>query len=126
MSPHYRGGYGLSEPRTYRIGEVAEQLNLKTHVLRFWEDEFPQIAPPRTGKGQRLYTENHIAQIRRIQHLLHEQGLTIAGAKRVLADEDQSGLETCDTPLADGYAFRDMLVNELLEIRKILTSPGAK
>ena len=43
--------------KTYRIGEAAELLNLKTHVLRFWETEFPQLDPLRTDKGQRLYTE---------------------------------------------------------------------
>lgn len=66
-----------SEEKTYRIGEVAEMLNLKTHVLRFWETEFPQLAPLRTGKGQRLYTEDHIGLLRRIQQLLHEQGMTL-------------------------------------------------
>ena len=70
---------------TYRIGEVAELLDLKTHVLRFWETEFPQLAPLRTGKGQRLYTEENVALLRRIQQLLHEQGMTIEGARRVLA-----------------------------------------
>ena len=59
---------------TYRIGEVAELLDLKTHVLRFWETEFPQLAPLRTGKGQRLYTEENVALLRRIRQLLHEQG----------------------------------------------------
>ena len=70
---------------TYRIGEVAELLDLKTHVLRFWETEFPQLAPLRTGKGQRLYTEENVALLRRIRQLLHEQGMTIEGARRVLA-----------------------------------------
>ena len=60
---------------TYRIGEVAELLDLKTHVLRFWETEFPQLAPLRTGKGQRLYTEENVALLRRIRQLLHEQGV---------------------------------------------------
>ena len=68
--------------KTYRIGEAAELLNLKTHVLRFWETEFPQLDPLRTDKGQRLYTETHLALLRRIQQLLHEQGMTIEGAPR--------------------------------------------
>ena len=72
---------------TYRIGEVAELLDLKTHVLRFWETEFPQLAPLRTGKGQRLYTEENVALLRRIRQLLHEQGMTIEGARRVLERE---------------------------------------
>lgn len=73
--------------KTYRIGEAAELLNLKTYVLRFWETEFSQLDPLRTEKGQRLYTERDIAVLRRIRHLLHERGLTIEGARRILAEE---------------------------------------
>ena len=73
--------------QTYKIGEAAALLNLKTYVLRFWETEFPQIAPLRTEKGQRLYTQNDIDLLRRIQFLLHEQGLTIDGARRALTVE---------------------------------------
>ena len=77
----------------WRIGDVAELLNLKTHVLRFWETEFPQLAPLRTESGQRLYTEEHVAMLRRIKNLLHEQGMTIEGAKRVL-----NGLDVAPDP----------------------------
>ena len=73
--------------QTYKIGEAAALLNLKTYVLRFWETEFPQIAPLRTEKGQRLYTQNDLDLQRRIQFLLHEQGLTIDGARRALVVE---------------------------------------
>ena len=73
--------------QTYKIGEAAALLNLKTYVLRFWETEFPQIAPLRTDKGQRLYTEKDLDLLRRIQFLLHEQGLTIDGARRALEVE---------------------------------------
>ena len=72
--------------RTYRIGEAASLLNLKTYVLRFWETEFPQLDPLRTEKGQRLYTEADLALLRRIRFLLHERGLTIEGARRMLAE----------------------------------------
>ena len=68
--------------RTYRIGEAASLLNLKTYVLRFWETEIPQLVPLRTEKGQRLYTEADLALLRRIRFLLHERGLTIEGARR--------------------------------------------
>lgn len=84
----------------YKIGEVAELLNLKTHVLRFWETEFAQLEPLRTDSGQRIYTEEHVDMLRRIRQLLHEQGMTIEGAKRVLAGEESAieqgsqGLET--------------------------------
>ena len=77
---------------TYKIGEAAALLNLKTYVLRFWETEFPDIAPLRTEKGQRLYTEEHIALLERIRYLLHDRGLTIGGARKALAEEKERGL----------------------------------
>lgn len=73
--------------RTYRIGDVAKLLNLKTYVLRFWETEFPQLNPIRTEKGQRLYRKKDVALVRHICHLLYDRGLTIEGARRVLREE---------------------------------------
>ena len=115
----------MSEPtpdNSYRIGEVAELLNLKTHVLRFWETEFPQLAPLRTGKGQRLYTEENVALLRRIQQLLHEQGMTIEGARRVL-----QGSAVVDESLPERVApvpdpnFMSMLKRELTAVRRLLS-----
>ncbi len=77
--------------KTYRIGEVAQDLDLKSYVLRFWETEFPQLSPLRTDKGQRLYTEENVALLKLIKKLLHEQGMTIEGARRIL--EKQSAFE---------------------------------
>lgn len=71
--------------RTYRIGEAARLLKLESYVLRFWELEFSQLCPIRTPKGQRIYTEADIELLRRIRELLHEQGMTIEGARRILA-----------------------------------------
>ncbi len=111
-----------SEEKNYRIGEVAEMLNLKTHVLRFWETEFPQLAPLRTGKGQRLYTDDHIGLLRRIQQLLHEQGMTIEGARRVLY-----GSAVLDESLPERVAavpdpdFMRMLQRELTAVRRLLS-----
>ncbi len=90
--------------KTYRIGEAATLLNLKTYVLRFWEMEFPQISPVRTEKGQRLYTESDVAVLRRIRFLLHERGLTIEGARRILVEEAAKGGLS---PLHEGMPFVD-------------------
>lgn len=91
---------GKRNSRTlYRIGEAARVLNLKTCVLRFWEGEFSQLAPVRTPKGQRLYTERDMAVLRRIRSLLHEQGMTIEGARRVLAGEISAPAEGTAEPL---------------------------
>ena len=73
--------------QTYKIGEAATLLNLKTYVLRFWETEFSQITPVRTEKGQRLYTQKDIELLKRIRFLLHDRGLTIEGARRVLTED---------------------------------------
>lgn len=90
--------------KTYRIGEAAAALNLKTYVLRFWETEFPQIVPVRTEKGQRLYTESDIAVLGRIRYLLHERGLTIDGARRLLREEAARGVTytQAGAPVRDG------------------------
>ncbi len=77
-----------SSGKTYKIGQAANLLEVETYVLRFWENEFSQLSPIRTSKGQRLYTEDHLALIRRIKHLLYDQGLTIEGAKRKLEEDD--------------------------------------
>lgn len=79
--------------RTYRIGEAARLLDLEGYVLRFWETEFATLRPRRTPKGQRIYTDADLALLRRIRELLHEQGMTIEGARRVLAGERKSPLD---------------------------------
>lgn len=74
--------------KMYRIGEAANLLNVKTSVLRFWEEEFAQVNPIRTEKGQRLYRERDLKVLYLIQHLLYERGLTIEGARRELMQRD--------------------------------------
>lgn len=86
--------------KTYRIGEAAAKLNLKTYVLRFWEMEFSEIAPIRTEKGQRLYREADLALLARIKYLLHERGLTIEGARRLLREEAARGVAYTDADAA--------------------------
>lgn len=72
--------------QTYKIGEVAHLLGLESHVLRFWEMEFPQLRPERSAKGQRVYSEADIKVLRRIQYLLYDRGMTIEGARREMED----------------------------------------
>ncbi|KUG29892.1 transcriptional regulator, merr family [hydrocarbon metagenome] len=83
----------VMEPKTYKIGEAARLCGVKPFVLRFWESEFPGLAPIRTPKGQRLYTDEHVRLITRIKALLHEEGLTIEGARKRLDEKnDAAGL----------------------------------
>lgn len=112
-------------PQTYRIGEVAAMLNLKTYVLRFWETEFTQLAPLRTAKGQRLYTRAHVELLRRIQQLLHEQGMTIEGARRVLEGSDAPAESAPELPASvRDKAFTRMLLRELRSLRRLLEGPA--
>ena len=90
--------------RTYKIGEAAQLLNLKSYVLRFWETEFPQLSPLRTEKGQRLYSEADLELLKFIRHLLHERGLTIEGARKVLQSRAKGGDISLTSELLDeGY-----------------------
>jgi len=73
----------------YKIGQAAQLLDIEPYVLRYWETEFPQLAPIRTAKGQRLYTQEHLDLIRRIKHLLYEEGMTIEGARRKLTEQEK-------------------------------------
>lgn len=76
-----------SMPRDlYRIGEVSRLTQTKAFVLRYWETEFPMLRPVKTPKGHRLYRNEDIEMVRAIKRLLYDEGFTIAGARRHLAD----------------------------------------
>ena len=68
----------------FRIGEVAKLCHLAAYVLRFWETEFPNLAPKKSSKGQRLYRKGDVENVLRIKKLLYEEGFTIAGARQHL------------------------------------------
>lgn len=74
--------------KRYKIGEAARRMGVKTSTLRFWESEFPELTPIRTDSGQRLYSEEHLTLLRRIGRLVHDEKLTLDGAKRRLREED--------------------------------------
>jgi len=76
-----------SEKELYKIGEVCRLADVQPYVLRYWETEFPALAPNKSGGGQRLYTRQEIDIILRIKQLLYSEGFTIAGAKKKLDGE---------------------------------------
>jgi DNA-binding transcriptional MerR regulator len=78
------------DDRLYKIGEVCKIADVQPYVLRYWETEFPLLAPNKSGGGQRLYTRGEIDIILRIKQLLYSEGFTIAGAKKKLETEDLS------------------------------------
>ena len=74
--------------KAYRsIGEAAKELDLQTHVLRFWETKFSVLKPVKRPDGRRMYRPEDMHCLRAIQTLLHEQGLTIRGAQKVLREQ---------------------------------------
>jgi DNA-binding transcriptional MerR regulator len=75
----------------YKIGEACRELGIQPYVLRYWETEFPALAPSKSRSGQRVYSEKELEVIRRIKQLLYEEGYTIAGAKKKLEGEFASG-----------------------------------
>lgn len=69
----------------FRIGEAAQIVGVEPHVLRYWESEF-KMRPQRSASGQRMYRRKDIARFLRIRKLLHEEGFTIAGARKVFQE----------------------------------------
>jgi DNA-binding transcriptional MerR regulator len=76
-----------SESAFRTISEVAQLLDVKPHVLRFWESKFDQIQPMKRANGRRYYRPEDVALISGIQHLLYEQGLTIKGVQKLIKDD---------------------------------------
>ena len=71
----------------FKIGEVCELTETQPYVLRYWESEFPALAPAKNNSGQRIYRRRDMETILRIKALLYEEGFTIAGAKKRLEQE---------------------------------------
>jgi DNA-binding transcriptional MerR regulator len=85
----------------FKIGEVCEITDTQPYVLRYWESEFPALAPAKNSSGQRIYRRRDIETVLRIKQLLYEEGFTIAGAKKRLEAEMAGRVET-PVPAADG------------------------
>jgi DNA-binding transcriptional MerR regulator len=81
----------IPEKLFFKIGEVCELIKVQPHVLRYWETEFPMLAPQKNRAGQRVYRRKDVEMVMRIRDLLYEEKFTIAGAKKKLMDEQRSG-----------------------------------
>jgi DNA-binding transcriptional MerR regulator len=89
-------------PDAFRtISEVAEDLDLPQHVLRFWETRFAQIRPLKRGGGRRYYRPDDVALLRGIKHLLYGEGYTIRGVQRILRDHGPKHVVALSAALAD-------------------------
>ena len=100
--------------RYFTIGEVSELCSVKPHVLRYWEQEFPQLKPVKRRGNRRYYQRDDVVMIRQIRSLLYEQGYTIGGARQYL-----EGGEAKDDAHQSQQLIR-MVRSELEEILRIL------
>lgn len=80
----HRGGAGKAPDAFRTISEVAQDLDVPQHVLRFWETRFPQVRPLKRGGGRRYYRRDDVDLLKGIRHLLYGQGYTIRGVQRIL------------------------------------------
>lgn len=81
----------IPEKIFFKIGEVCELAGVQAHVLRYWESEFPMLAPQKNRAGQRVYRKRDVEIALRIKELLYEDQYTIAGAKKRLANDLRAG-----------------------------------
>jgi DNA-binding transcriptional MerR regulator len=82
-----RAAVPIPEKLFFKIGEVCDITGIQAHVLRYWESEFPMLAPQKNRAGQRTYRKRDVEMVLRIKELLYEDQYTIAGAKKRLTNE---------------------------------------
>ena len=115
------------EKRTHKIGDVCRMASVQPYVLRYWETEFPALAPTKSGGGQRLYSQREIDIVMRIKQLLYSEGFTIAGAKKKLESEldenHQLTVSVEDTEpasSAESEELEELLQDTKKELRRIV------
>ncbi len=111
----------IPEKLYFRIGEVSRLSELPTHVLRFWESEFPQLKPTKSSSGQRMYRRREVEFVFAIKKLLYDEGYTISGAREKLKAEmrpgkSQSTLAFPAPPRTDRLRAVRHELNEILSI----------
>ena len=100
--------------RYFTIGEVSELCQVKPHVLRYWEQEFPQLKPVKRRGNRRYYQRHDVLMIRQIRSLLYEQGFTIGGARQQLSGD------TAKEDLQQSQQIIKQIRGELEEVLQIL------
>ena len=104
----------------FKIGEVAEIVGVKPYVLRYWETEFPDIAPAKSKSKQRLYKRKEVEMILRIRDLLYKEKFTIEGARKRLEELDAEGTTTQHSSRALELSFLRSLRGELEAVLELL------
>lgn len=101
--------------RYFTIGEVSELCDVKPHVLRYWEQEFPQLKPVKRRGNRRYYQRQDVLTIRQIRGLLYDQGFTIGGARTRLTNEDGSSVADDDSG-----QFKKLVLEMIAELEALL------
>lgn len=115
----------------FKIGDVARICNVKAYVLRFWETQFPQLKPNKSGTGQRLYRRRDVEVALEIKRLVHGEGFTLAGARQILEQGPKRKVPQQMLPLmGDETQQKDAVAavinqarTELREICDLLSTP---
>lgn len=103
--------------RYFTIGEVSGLCSVKPHVLRYWEQEFPQLKPVKRRGNRRYYQREDVLMIRQIRALLYEQGFTIGGARQQLSADSKP-----EPSKGSGAKEISKLIEDMEELLKILKS----
>jgi len=102
--------------RYFTIGEVSQLCDVKPHVLRYWEQEFPQLKPVKRRGNRRYYQRQDVLTIRQIRALLYEHGFTIGGARQRLEGEDAK------EDVTQYKLLIRQMITELEDVLKVLKS----
>jgi len=100
--------------RYFTIGEVSDLCGVKPHVLRYWEQEFPQLKPVKRRGNRRYYQRHDVLVIRQIRNLLYDQGFTITGARAQLSGD------TAKQDVSQSHQIVKQIRNELEDILQLL------
>jgi DNA-binding transcriptional MerR regulator len=114
----------------FKIGDVARICDVETYVLRFWETQFPQLKPNKSGTGQRLYRRHDVELALEIKRLVHGEGYTLSGARQALGQARKSALKSRQTSAGKSRQNPDTVAAtigharaELREIAGMLSVP---
>ena len=117
------GEAAIPDKLFFRIGEAAQLVGVEAHVLRYWETEF-RVRPQRSSTGQRMYRRKDISRFLKIKRLLHDEGFTIAGARKALADPGDAGSPGNPTGV-DSARAREVLAR-IADLRKRVATMRAR
>lgn len=129
--PHWimvRSAVTIPEKLFFKIGEVCELAGVQAHVLRYWESEFPMLAPQKNRAGQRVYRKRDVEIALRVKELLYEDQYTIAGAKKRLANDLRAGgkFKVNSEENGEDSGNSESAVQRSGAVASIGSSPGAK